>query len=430
MSEYANQTLTSKAHRPHPVLRAVVPLMLIGAAVIAATVLVKTKSKPPRRPPTERVAIVDVEALKRTTGTIKLVTSGTVVPSRAVTLQPRVAGQISKVDPRFVPGGRFRQGEVLLEIDPTDYELAVTNLAASLAKAEYDLQVELGMQDVAKHDWEALQTMTAQQDLSALDKSLALREPHLSLVRQNLAAARAQLRQSKLNLERTSVCAPFNAVVRSRTVDVGSQIGTQTALAQLAGTDTYWVLVTIPASQSHWVTTGAGAGGRGSAALVTSVPGIDLLAEWKGRVLRQLPDLEPAGRQAQFIVEVPGPDKPSSGAGQLPLGAYVSVTIKGPDLSDVFRIPRRAVREGSNVWLMNAASRLESRPVTALWSDDEFVLVRTGLEEGEKLVVTDISTPLAGMLLSTEEATKQAQAPAHGSSGPPADRKPANGGAH
>ena len=407
MSEQQGYEMTSRGHKPHAVLRIVIPLLLVAAAVVGAIALVKTKSKPKKRPPQERVAIVEIQELKLGRGHVRLRTTGTVMPSRAVFLQARVAGQIVRTDPRFIPGGRFRAGEIMLEIDPVDYQLAVTNYQGGLAKAEYECQVEEGMQDVARHEWEALRTMQKDRLFDPLDKSLALREPHLRLVRANLGAARAQFAQAKLNLERTKVRAPFNAVVRSRSVNLGSQVAPQTPLAELAGTDTCWILATLPASQAHWMTAADETTGTGSYARITSVPGIDLQAGWDGHVLRSLPDLEPAGRQTQCIIEIPNPDQPAHGKGVLPLGAYVRVAIEGPDVDEVFVIPHRALREGKDIWIMNGDNRLETRPVDVIWSDGEHTFLRGAIEQGARLVVSNISTPLSGMLLTTVEIAKQ-----------------------
>jgi len=411
-NEDTESALKSKARRPHVGLRIVLPSALIAAAVTAAVVIVRSAPKPERRTPRERVSIVEVQTLAKTRERVILQTAGTVVPCRAVTLQPRVGGPVIAVAPHFVPGGRFRAGEIMVEIDPSDYKLAATNRWAGLVKARYDLAVEQGMQGVARHEWETMQRISGGRQFTDRERELAMRLPHLRLSQGNLSAAEALFSQSRLDIDRTRVRAPFNAVVRQRHVNVGTQVSIQTPLADIVDTDAYWVRVTVPAGQARWVTAADENGRAGSKAIVSSVPGIELHGVWHGAVLRRMPDLEPAGRQVLFLVEIPDPHQPAEGSGTLALGAYVRVSIEGPELDHVFSIPRRALHDGTTVRLMNADSRLETRSVEIAWSDDERALVRTGVAEGERLILTDINTPLNGMLLTTVAAMNRQGSPA------------------
>lgn len=417
-SEPAGHVLKSNARQPHLVLRIVVPVIIVAAAVWGAVRLVKTAPKPMSRPPGERVSVVEIQPLARTRERVVLHTTGTVIPRRAVTLQARVAGPVVAVAPDFIPGGHFQAGDVMLEIDPADYALAVTNRTASLVKAQYDLAVEEGMQAVARHEWDAMQALSGDRTFTDLERQLALREPHLRLARGNLAAAEALLAQARLDLERTKVRAPFNAVIRERHVDIGAQVSLQTPLVELVETDAYWVRITLPVSQARWVTAADEGGAAGAVATVSAVPGTGVDGIWHGSVLRKLPELETAGRQALYLVEIPHPDRPDEGSGALIPGTYVRVRIDGPVLDEVFAIPRRAVHDGDTVWIMNAEKRLEIRTIAAAWSDDERVLVRQGVTEGETLVLSDINTPLSGMLLTTvEEQNRQQNAAARQSAG-------------
>ncbi|MBM4154521.1 MAG: efflux RND transporter periplasmic adaptor subunit [Lentisphaerae bacterium] len=404
MTPESPYSLRSKGHRPHPVLRIFIPLVLVAAAVFGAIWLVKTGPKPTPRPPGERAAVVVVTNLVLSDVTVEIETTGTVVPSRSITLMPRVSGPIVWVDPRFLPGGRFRAGETLVRIDPADYALAATNRQAGLVKAEYDLEVEQGMQDLAAYEWRAVATNAPAGAYTDQDRSLALREPHLRLVRGNLASARALLDQARLDLDRTAVPVPFNAVVRARKADLGAQVSPQTALADLVGTDAYWVRVALPAGQLRWVRAAGADGKDGAPAVVSPVPGLEMNATWKGTVLRVLPELEEGGRQAQLLVEVPDPDRPATGDAPLLLGSYVRVRIEGPVLRKVVAIPRTALREGDCVWVVRADSRLEVRPVGVAWSDRDRAVIGRGLAEGEAIVVSELAVPLTGMLLKVQAA--------------------------
>ena len=414
MTERKAPVLTSDVSRPHVWIRFFVPVLILALGVAAMTLLIKSKKKPTQRPRGERAAVVELMVLQKSVERVVINTSGTVVPGRAIALQARIAGEIIRTDPRFIPGGRFDEGEVILEIDPLDYVLAVTNSRAALIKAEYDSRKELGMQEIAKHEWKQAQAMNTGGTFSELDRELALREPDLRLAQGNLASARARLALAELNLQRTRIRAPFNCVVRSRGVDKGSQITAQTELAELAGTDAYWVNVALPTGLLRWIRSADQPNGEASQVTLRGISGVDTETHWQGRVLRKLVDLEAAGKQAQILVEVPRPDRPVGGKGMLLLGTYVRLAIMGTEVADVFAIPGRALKEGWAVWIMNGESRLDVRNVEVIWRDDERVLVRGDIVPGEYLVVSDLGTPIKGMLLQT---LKDAQRKASGEAG-------------
>jgi len=77
---------------------------------------------------------------------------------------------------------------------------------------------------------------------------LVAKEPQLEAARAKLAGEKADLRKAKLDLERTRIQAPFNAIVRKKFVDIGSQVSGQEQLAELVGTDSYWIQASIPFS--------------------------------------------------------------------------------------------------------------------------------------------------------------------------------------
>jgi len=121
-----------------------------------------------------------------------------------------------------------------------------------------------------------------------------------------------------------------------------------------------------------------------------------------------LPDLESAGRMAQILVAIPQPltgvDHP------LLLGAYVDVIIEGTMLENIVAVPRSAYREGNMVWLRNKENRLEVRTIKPLWGNQNTVYVQSGLQNGEKLVTSDLGTPIAGMKLTVAGAGPHAGA--------------------
>ncbi len=368
-----------------------ISLLLLAGAVFAAWRLIRTVPVPVRIPPAERVALVETLRVIPTREETMVGAFGTVVPARQVDLPARVPGQITEISPEFVSGGRFRSGEVMLRIDPDDFRLAVEREQAALTRAEQEYRMELGRQDIARHEWTFLE---GAEEAEAADRELALRLPQLMQAQAASSSARAALEQAELNLARTEVRAPFNCVVIEENLDVGSQVAAQSTLARLVGTDEFWVLLTLPVSELSWI--GAGEGELAARVFLFSTGASSGQAGWEGRVVRLKSHLEAGGRLAQVVVEVPVPleAKPP-----LLLGTYVRAEIRGRAVEGVFAVPITALREGGRVWVMDGDSRLRIRPVEVLRKTPDRALLGSGLEAGDILIAGDLASPVEGMLL-------------------------------
>lgn len=376
------------------------PFVVIAAAGGGAVYLVETAPKARQRPPKANETLVEVTHVQRTDAKAVVQVMGTVMAAQEVILQPRVSGEIVKLSPKLAPGGRFDAGEFMLRIDPSDFELAVERARAQIAQCEYDLKMELGHQEIAKREWELL---GAEKNATEFDRELALRKPHLAKFRAALKGAQAALRDAELDLERTTIRAPFACVVTEERVDLGAQVSTQTQVAKLVGTDEYWVRAAVPVDQLGWITFPSADGEGGSCARIHQQFGTERQDRCQGRVVRLMGDLEPEGRMAQVLISIKDPlglDTPDETTNPLLIGAYVNIEIEGREVKSVFRLPRRLLRDGDNVWIMNGKDELEIRPIDVLWRSRDNVLIRKGLDEGERVIVSDLPAPVAGMKLT------------------------------
>ena len=272
----------------------IIGLLIIAAGIGGAAYFKKTAPHADKRPPQTVAPLVEVTAV--TPGSHQVVVSamGTVIPARSLSLESRVTGEVIRMHPEFQTGGLLKAGEEVLQIDRQDYELAVIQAESAVVEAEYALQLEEGRQEIARREWAIL---NGDQPADALDKELALRRPHLRKAQADLAAARAHLKKARIDRERTRITIPFNAIVRSRSVEVGSQVTAQEKLADLVGTDAYWIEVSIPVDRLAWITIPRQTGETGAPARVRNQNGYVV----SGRVIRLLSDLESEGRMARCL---------------------------------------------------------------------------------------------------------------------------------
>jgi len=374
-----------------------IPVAVLAVSLLLAVWLLRSGPQAKQRPRSRTAPLVEVRPLEVVNRQALLHAMGQVTASRLVELKPQVGGRVEEMAAEFLPGGHLAAGEKLLRIDPADYRLAVEQLRGEVAKAEAELRLEEGNQLVAQKEYELFGD-----EVSESERALMLRQPQLDSLRAAVVAAEARLQQARLDLERTTVRVPFNAVVVSREVNLGANVSTSTPLGQLAGTDSYWVEAAVPVSQLRWIRSPGAGRGEGSRVRVFDE------AAWgggrfrEGRVLRIAADLEEQGRMARLLVEVPDPlalRKENRGLPALLLDAYVRVEIEGEELSGVVPVARTELRDGDVAWVMTADRQLDIRPLQVAFRGRDEVLVSGGLKEGELLVTSSLATPVTGMTL-------------------------------
>jgi RND family efflux transporter MFP subunit len=385
------------------ILRWVLPLVVLAAGIFGARWLVVNRPRAERAEVEPIPPLVRVAAAVRSAEPVTIVAMGTVVPARRVVLQAEVSGRIVAQSPQLLPGGLFQKGDVILQIDPRDYETAVQQQKAAVEQARLEVQLEAGRQVIAEREWRLLEEDIP---LDQASQELALRRPQQKNARVSLEAAEAALEQARLQLERTTVHAPFNAVVQEEFVDVGQLVSPQTQLATLIGSDRFWVQVSIPVDRLGWLSfSGTEAVGGARVRVIQEITG-EVSIERPGHLVRLLGDLDPVGRMARVLVEIEDPlGLNSSKAPQgipLMLGAYVRVEIEGRAAEEAFSLPRTAIREGDRVWIANEEDRLEVRPVDVLWRGKDKVLIRKGLRDGDRVVTDSIPLPIPNMKLRVE----------------------------
>lgn len=403
------------------VSKAILPLLILAAAMTGTAFMMSNPITPDRLEADEQLVPVEVMEIVHTSEEIVVRAQGTVTAAQKVQVRPEAVGRIVDLSPSLVPGGFFAAGETLAMIDERDYRVKIAAQHEALARARLVLRQEQARQAVAEEEWELLETSIP---ATASNHDLALRLPQIEQAEAAIAAAEQALAKAELDVKRCTVTAPFNAVVLREQVDLGQLVNPQTEIATLVGTDAYWVQVSLPVEHLEWIEIPGRGGRRGSPAAITHRAGaVEIRRE--GRVERLLGDVDPAGRMARLLIVIddplhlrrPTPLDPSKGSPMrhegldLPLliGSYVTVELHGRTIDDAVVIPRRALREvyvdgahGSRpgLWIMDGDDRLEIREAEVVWRGEAKVLLANHLDDGERLVLSTLATPIEGMKLA------------------------------
>ncbi|ORJ58545.1 efflux RND transporter periplasmic adaptor subunit [Geothermobacter hydrogeniphilus] len=373
------------------------PLLILAIGIGGMTVMVKKRKVPVKKVTPFRGVLVETARVTRGDYRLRIEATGTVQARRQTDIVPQVSGKVVSVAPNLVTGGFFRQGEELFAIEAIDFELAVERARANLSRSELDLQTVKARADIGREEWQRLHP-------DEEPNPLVVYAPQLKSAEAALLAARAALRQAELDLQRTRVTAPYNCLVRSENVDLGQYVRSGTRVATLVGTDEAEIIVPLPLGDLHWLQVPRSPGEQGSPAIV-SLRSDGQSWQWSGHIVRSLGEVDPRGRMARLAVSVADPygrNPQVDNQPELALGSFVSVQLQGATLSGVVEVPRRAMHEGDRVWIMEDR-KLRIVPVKVARREKNTVLISSGLQGGEQVVLTPISGAADGLLLRTAE---------------------------
>lgn len=344
------------------------PLILIAAVLLVKKMIADKPEREVRTPPVvvPRAAFVET-SLTTVTPTIK--TFGNTRSYFETNLSAQVAGEIVTVSPSFNAGTTVSKGDLLVEINPADFLTIIAQSEASLTQAQQTLAEEETRSRIAAEDWVA----SGRQLSQAPD--FTLRKPQLAAAESMVSSAEAALQQARLNLERTRVRAPFDAIVTARNaspgnvVTVGLTLGTlisrDQAEVRLPLTPEQVALVKVPASGSTIATD------SGTVATVTSPSQPN--QRWQAQLVRTEPGVDP---QNQVIFIIARIDEPFEDPEKfLPIGAFVNLEIPARPIADCYQIPATALVEDSFLWLIDDQDFLQKQPAQRLYSSDELTLV-------------------------------------------------------
>ncbi|UCF86824.1 MAG: efflux RND transporter periplasmic adaptor subunit [Nitrospiraceae bacterium] len=379
-------------------LKIIIPFVLILAGITIMLTFIAKRPVPKREVKGTPGSLVEVITVKKEDTSIVVKGTGTVKAAQEVSVIPEVSGRITHISPSMVVGGFLKKDETLCEIEDTDYRLALEQAVASRAKAEYELATIESQARIARTEWERLY-----KNSDTPPNPLALYEPQLKNAMAALASANAAVKQAEVDLERTKIRAPFNSRVRSEDIDSGQYVRTGNSIAVLSGTDTAEIIFPLPLKELQWLDIpGPEDSDRGSPAFVYITIG-EKQFQWKGFVTRSTGEVDPKNRMTEVVVEIQDPygikDKSEPDRPALATGTFVQILIHGKILENVSVIPRRALREDETVWIMDRESKLRIQKIVPVRIEQEEVIVAERLEEGDRIILTNISGAADGMKL-------------------------------
>ena len=373
------------------ILKMLLPTAVLLVAVGAAWAMLETRPSTLPQAPQPVVPTVQIMHAEPQTLTLNVMSQGVVTPREEIDLIAEVGGKVLEIHPALASGGFFEAGDLLLLIDPRDYDYAVVAAQAKVAEAERVLINEQAQAMQAKSEWQALGQGEA--------SDLALRKPQLAEAEAKLRAAEADLAKAKLNRSRCELRAPFSGRVLNKQIGRGQFLAAGSVVARIFANDIAEIRLPIGidqlayldlplsnhAEKSRWpnVTLQAEVGGR--------------LQHWRGRIVRSEAALDSRSGQLYLVAQVEQPDRATSEHPPLLSGLFVQAEIEGVTRQAVYVLPRSALNTLQQVKVVDAEQRLEMRKVDVLRNERDRIIVKSGLNPGERIVISEMPMPVAGM---------------------------------
>ena len=346
-------------------LQIAVVLALVVVAVVVSRAPTSAPAPGPGGPgaagPVSLAPLVRVVVPEPVSTLVEVEATGTIDVRSYVALTPQVGGRIVAVSESLRAGGEFGAGQVLLTIDPRDFELGLEQAHADVASAEADLRLRVAESNAARANYAILHPGQRVPPLVA-------RIPQIAQARARLEAARARLAVADLDFTRTRFSLPFAGKVTETTAEVGQMLTRNQPFGQAFAFDALEAVAPVAQDELARLEPVVGRGAT------VRAPGVALEAT----VERVSAELDARTRFAKLYLALP-PD-----AGIAP-GTFVDVTVAGPLVPDTFLLPEATEQAGGHVWRI-VDGRLQRQDVSVLGRSAGGFVVRA-FDPGEGVVI-------------------------------------------
>jgi len=372
-----------------PTKKIVLPILVVLVGIVGATGLLRVRPSVATHSTARPLPMVRTMAVELQDVQLRIEAQGSITPRTESDLVAEVAGRITWVSPNLAAGGFFEEGELLIRIDPSDYELAVERAEAALTRAQSELAL-------AQNHLERRRSLAERGVASAasLDEAVNTERVATAAVRD----ARAFRSQARRDLERSRILAPFAGRVREKRGDVGQFVGRGAGVARIYAVDYAEVRLPIPDQEAAFLDLPIDYRGEAGE---DEGPEVLLRARfagreysWTGTIVRTEGEIDPRTRMIQTVARIQDPYGRSAQLDRPPLavGMFVNAEISGRLLEDIVVLPRSALRGRDQVVVVDAENRLRLRRVDILRKQRETVVIAGGLAPGELVCTSPLET--------------------------------------
>ena len=369
----------------------IIPVFILGiflflAATLMATAPVLEPSSVEKLATTVRVVEIQPKSVQ-----LKVNSQGSVMPSTESQLIPEVSGKVSWMSPNLVAGGYFDDQEILIRVDDTDYKTKLDRAQANLTRAEAEQQHN-------EFEYRRMQSLVKRNLVSRSQLENALRA--FRVAEASLQDATANFNQAEQDLSRTQIRAPFAGLVRSENVDIGQFVSRGNPIATIYAGNQAEVRLPIADRQLAFLNIPVSIRGeipqefQPEVTLTAQYAGQTL--EWKGNIVRSEAEIDVSSRMVQLVARVESNSNPVP----LTIGLFVTAEIQGLAANNIVVLPREALRNNNQVLVVDEDNKLRFRKISMLRLYQDDLLIKGGLNVGERVCISPIQTVIEGMIVN------------------------------
>ncbi len=289
---------------------------------------------------------------------------GEAIPRYSLELTSDISGAIDMISNQFATGNIVTPDDTLASLNDTSYRAAVASAKANLANATVALMEEEHQAKQALNEWQS--SGLASSDLSPL----VLRAPQLAAAQAELDNAKVALENAERDLSRTQISSPFNALIVTRDIQLGSYVQSGDVIATLMGIDV--IEIKIPLSAAKWSQFDLQAYNNGEPIEVI-LSSFDKSHTWTGYVTRVENHLDEETRQRSVIVAV---DQPLNLDEPLLPNTYLQAQIAGKKHDSLIQLPQTALSKNGDIWYVDNNNQLNKYEAELVYEDDQFIYIR------------------------------------------------------
>jgi RND family efflux transporter MFP subunit len=391
------------------------PLTILGGAILVVLLLFVLRRAPEERVRLNAAPLVQAMTIEAVSHQFIVTSQGSVSPRRESDLIPQVSGEVLWVATALAAGGFFEKGDALARIDDADYRVARERARASVARTESEYR--RSKKDLARQRRLADQSVASEARIDEAENEYRIAEA-------SLRESQASLERAERDLTRTELKAPYRGRVRSEQVDLGQFVSRGTAIAKLYAVDFAEVRLPLPDRELAYLDlvglmqvpdqTGADPVEGARVDLETDFAGAR--HHWEGTLVRTEAELDPKSRMLHVVARIPDPyGLETQRSAPLAVGLFVEATIKGEIVEGAFVLPRDALRDADQVYVIDDSGRLRFRDVEVLRMEREHVVLRGGLRSGERVCTSRLEAAIDGMAVRlVDEQDEQRAEPSEG----------------
>ena len=368
----------------------ILPIAILAIGLAGLALFSSMKKPPQEKKDIDNTPIVATTPIVISPMTLDVSSHGMVTPKYETELIAQVSGEIVELSDTFVRGGFVNKDQLLARVDPSDYHAALIDAQASMATARAALETELAQGKVAEREWNKI--------TNSSPTELSLRKPQLAQELARVKAAQASVLRAERNLERTEIRSPYDAMIESRNIGLGSFVGIGNKIGHVLATDTAKIRLPVADNQLEFlIDQGVGS----NVELIGVYAGKE--TRWRAKIMRSEGVVDSQSRMGYLVAELNDPyrlktsDQPTKSP--LRFGSYINAHIVGKVIERAAVVPRHLVVNGK-VAVLDSDSTLRYQMIDIVRQQGSNVIVASGLAHDDQLIVSALDYPIDGMKLA------------------------------